>query len=145
MDRIGSGILALALLAWAGIAVVRSARRGERVRKTRTAPSPARLAAWVAVLALVAGGAVHAYGLTYLPFLFPEDACWFNAGQKVTPDSSGGLPVSLVCAGDEVVPGWINPLLLALAVTVVVATAASLALALRARVRARVRAREHRA
>ncbi|GAA2804126.1 hypothetical protein [Streptomyces showdoensis] len=128
-------ILALALLTWAGIAVVGWARRGGRGRRVRTAPSPAKPAAWVAVLALVAGAAVHAYGLSYLPYLFPEDACWFNAGIKVSPDSSGMLPVSLVCAGEEVVPGWLNPTLLALAVTAVVAAGAAVVL--------RVRAREH--
>ncbi|MFI8516737.1 hypothetical protein ACIGEZ_02715 [Streptomyces sp. NPDC085481] len=104
---------------------------------TSTLPSPAKIAAWIALLALVAGGAVHAYGLTYLPFLFPEDACYFNAGNKVTPDSSSGMPVSLVCDGAEIVPGWVNPLLLALAVTVVAATVASVVLALRARARKR--------
>lgn len=126
-------ILALALLTWAGVAVVGWARRGERVRRVRTAPSPAASAAWVAVLALIAGAAVHAYGLSYMPYLFPEDACWFNAGIKVSPDSSAMLPVSLVCAGKEVVPGWLNPTLLGLAVTAVVAAGAAVALRVRAR------------
>ncbi|MFC8507408.1 hypothetical protein ACFU3J_05150 [Streptomyces sp. NPDC057411] len=43
--------------------------------------------------------------------------------------------MSLVCGGEEVVPGWLNPTLLALAVTVVAATLASVVLALRARAR----------
>ncbi|MEV5971047.1 hypothetical protein [Streptomyces sp. NPDC051921] len=132
---VGMVVLAVALPAWAGIAVVGwvRRRRGDRHRPVRTAPSPAGLAAWTAVLALAAGGAVHLYGLSYLPFLFPEDACWFNAGVKASPDSSGALPVSLVCDGVEVVPAWLNPTLLVLAVTAVVATAAAVVLGVRAR------------
>ncbi|MFI8965043.1 hypothetical protein ACIGO8_23355 [Streptomyces sp. NPDC053493] len=124
---IGMVILAGALAAWAGIAGAGWARR-RRGDGPRTGPSRAKVAAWAAVLAYVAGGAVHAYGLSYLPFLFPEDACWFNAGTKVTPDSSSGLPVSLVCEGMEVVPGWINPTLVVLAVTAVGATVTAVVL-----------------
>ncbi|MFJ3902263.1 hypothetical protein [Streptomyces sp. NPDC090025] len=131
-------ILALALPAWAGIAVVGwvRARRGDAPapgQGGRRKPTPAKVAALVAGLAAVGGAAVHAYGLSYLPFLFPEDACYFNAGTKRMPDSSDALPVSLVCAGEEIVPWWVNPALLVFAVTVVGATVASVVLAVRAR------------
>lgn len=131
-------ILAIGLPAWAGITYVGlvRARRGNDLpqpdlpRRRRT---PAKKAAWIAALAYVAGGVLHVYGMSYLPFLFPEDACWFNAGYKAVPDSSSALPVSLVCAGEEIVPWWVNPGLLVLAVTAVTATVTSVALALRDR------------
>ncbi|MFD3571759.1 hypothetical protein [Streptomyces sp. NPDC058671] len=128
---VGMLILALALPAWAGITFVGlvRARRGEGPSRPRR--SAARKAAWIAGLAYLTGGALHLYGLSYMPFLFPEDACWFNAGMKVHPDSSGALPVSLVCRGTEVVPWWVNPGLLVLAVTAVTATVTSVVLALR--------------
>ncbi|MFD0368560.1 hypothetical protein [Streptomyces sp. NPDC127114] len=91
------------------------------------------MAVAVAVLAFVAGGAVHVYGLSYLPFLFPEDACWFNAGSKVSPDSSSALPVSLVCNGEEIVPDWVNPALLLLGVTGIAATGTAVVQAVRRR------------
>ncbi|MFD3333315.1 hypothetical protein ACFWV1_11820 [Streptomyces sp. NPDC058700] len=131
---VGMLILALALPAWAGITFVGlvRARRGEGLpRPSRPRRSAARKAAWIAGLAYLTGGALHLYGLSYMPFLFPEDACWFNAGMKVHPDSSGALPVSLVCRGTEVVPWWVNPGLLVLAVTAVTATVTSVVLALR--------------
>ncbi|MEU8763164.1 hypothetical protein [Streptomyces sp. NPDC048659] len=133
MELLGPIVLVLILVLWAGIAATPWLRR-RRGRKV-SAPVPARLATWVAVLAGIAGAAVHAYGLSYQPYLFPEDACWFNAGVKVSPDSSSVLPVSLVCAGREVVPGWLNPTLLLLAVTVVAATAVAVGLRVRARAR----------
>ncbi len=131
-------ILALALPAWAGITYVGlvRARRGNDLPQPdlpRPRRTPAKKAAWVAGLAYVAGGALHVYGMSYLPFLFPEDACWFNAGYKSVPDSSGALPVSLVCAGEEIVPWWVNPGLLVLAATAVTATVTSVVLALRNR------------
>ncbi|WP_179199913.1 hypothetical protein, partial [Streptomyces sp. NRRL B-24572] len=95
--------------------------------------TPARKAAWIAGLAYLAGGALHLYGLSYLPTLFPKDACWFNAGAMVYPDSSSALPVSLVCRGEEVVPWWVNPGLLVLAVTAVAATVAAVVLRFRRR------------
>ncbi|MFI9118488.1 hypothetical protein ACIGW0_03610 [Streptomyces bikiniensis] len=127
-------ILALALPAWAGITYVGlvRARRGDELpqpelpRPPRTA---ARKAAWIAVFAYLAGGALHLYGLSYMPFLFPEDACYFKAGTKVHPDRSSALPVSLVCRGTEIVPWWVNPGLLVLAVAAVGATVASVVLA----------------
>ncbi|TXS04640.1 hypothetical protein EAO70_37080 [Streptomyces sp. adm13(2018)] len=128
-------ILALVLPAWAGITFVGlvRARRGDGLPRPRPRPrrSPAKKAAWVAVLAFLAGGALHLYGLSYMPFLQPEDACWFKAGYMAVPDSSSALPVSLVCAGEEIVPWWVNPGLLVLAVTAVVATLASVVLAVR--------------
>ncbi|MFE6714600.1 hypothetical protein [Streptomyces sp. NPDC057695] len=128
-------ILALVLPAWAGITFVGlvRARRGDELPRPRPRPrrSPAKKAAWVAVLAFLAGGALHVYGLSYMPFLQPEDACWFNAGYMAVPDSSSALPVSLVCAGEEIVPWWVNPGLLVLAVTAVAATLASIVLAVR--------------
>ncbi|MGW2301657.1 hypothetical protein [Streptomyces sp. NPDC001809] len=128
-------ILAVALPAWAGITfvgLVRARRSGELPRpRPRPRRSPARKAAWVAVLAFLAGGALHLYGLSYMPFLQPEDACWFTAGYMAVPDSSSALPVSLVCAGEEIVPWWVNPGLLVLAVTAVAATVTSVALAVR--------------
>ncbi|MEU7702588.1 hypothetical protein ACF064_15665 [Streptomyces sp. NPDC015492] len=133
---VGIVILAVALPAWAGITYVGlvRARRGDELpplpapRRRRT---PARKAAWVAGLAYLAGGAVHLYGLSYMPFLQPEDACWFGVGIMDSPDSSSALPVSLVCHGIEVVPWWVNPGLLVLAVTAVAATVASVVLAVR--------------
>ncbi|MEW1694805.1 hypothetical protein [Streptomyces sp. NPDC091278] len=134
---VGTVILALALPAWAGITcvgLVRARRANAGLPRPPRRPwSPARKTAWLAVLAFVAGGALHLYGMSYLPFLFPEDACWFGAGAKAYPDSSGALPVSLVCGGTEIVPWWVNPGLLALAVTGTTATAASVTLAVRAR------------
>ncbi|MCZ0979460.1 hypothetical protein O1L60_11265 [Streptomyces diastatochromogenes] len=134
---VGMVILALALPAWAGLTyagLVRARRENAALppppRPRRTA---AKKAAWIAGLACLAGGALHLYGLSYLPFLFPEDACWFNAGAKVVPDSSGALPVSLVCRGEEVVPWWVNPGLLVLAVTAVAATVAAVVLRFRRR------------
>ncbi|MFI8822790.1 hypothetical protein [Streptomyces sp. NPDC053431] len=136
----GMAVLVVALTAWAGATVV-GALRGRRAdqpgRRPRRRPSPARVAVVLAVLAFLAGGAVHAYGLSYLPFLFPEDACWFNAGSKVSPDSSGALPVSLVCNGEEIVPGWVNPSLLLLGVTGIAATGTAVVHAVRARRAAR--------
>ncbi|MEV6198741.1 hypothetical protein AB0M64_02060 [Streptomyces sp. NPDC051771] len=99
-------------------------------RRRRTA---AAKTARVAVLAYGLGGALHLYGLSYLPFLQPEDACWFNAGHMAVPDSSGALPVSLVCAGEEIVPPWVNPGLAVLAVTAVGATVAAIVLRIRRR------------
>ncbi|WP_406057908.1 hypothetical protein OG462_14815 [Streptomyces sp. NBC_01077] len=133
---IGIVILAVALPAWAGITFVGlvRARRGDELpqpRLPRPRRSPAKKAAWIAGLAYLAGGVLHLYGLTYMPFLFPEDACWFKAGMKVYPDSSGALPVSLVCHGMEIVPWWVNPGLLVFAVTAVAATVTSVFLALR--------------
>ncbi|MGW1249706.1 hypothetical protein [Streptomyces sp. NPDC002535] len=133
---IGTMILAIGLPAWAGITyvgLVRARRGGELppLRPPRRRRTPARKAAWVAGLAYLAGGAVHLYGLSYMPFLFPEDACWFGVGIKAYPDSSSALPVSLVCHGIEVVPWWVNPGLLALAVTAVTATVTSVVLAWR--------------
>ncbi|MFJ5142608.1 hypothetical protein [Streptomyces sp. NPDC088707] len=133
---IGVVILALVLPAWAGITYVGlvRARRGDELpppRLPRRRRSAARKAAWVAGLAYLAGGAVHVYGLSYLPFLFPEDACWFGVGIKAYPDSSSALPVSLVCHGIEVVPWWVNPGLLVLAVIAVAATVAGVVLAWR--------------
>ncbi|MFJ2933548.1 hypothetical protein ACIO8G_12315 [Streptomyces sp. NPDC087219] len=135
---IGIVILAVVLPAWAGITYVGlvRARRGDALpppRPPRPRRSPARKAAWVAGLAYLAGGAVHVYGLSYLPFLFPEDACWFGVGIKAYPDSSGALPVSLVCHGIEVIPWWVNPGLLAFALVAVTATVTSVVLALRQR------------
>ncbi|MFF6774675.1 hypothetical protein ACFY8W_14070 [Streptomyces sp. NPDC012637] len=132
----GMVVLVVALAAWAGATVVgwlrgRGADRPGRGSWSR--PSPARVAVAVAVLAFLAGGAVHVYGLSYLPFLFPEDACWFNAGAKVTPDSSGALPVSLVCNGEEIVPAWVNPSLLVLGATGIAATGTAVVHAVRAR------------
>ncbi|MFD8641858.1 hypothetical protein ACFV14_16335 [Streptomyces zaomyceticus] len=135
---IGTMILAIGLPAWAGITYVGlvRARRGDELpqpRLPRARRSPAKKAAWVAVLAYLAGGALHLYGLSYMPFLQPEDACWFNAGHMAVPDSSSALPVSLVCAGEEIVPWWVNPGLLVLAVTAVGATVTSAVLAFRGR------------
>ncbi|MFF5972347.1 hypothetical protein ACFY7C_12595 [Streptomyces sp. NPDC012769] len=135
MALLGMLVLAVVLSAWAGIAVAEwvRRRRGDGPRPTRTAPSPAKWAAWVAGFALLAGGVVHAHALLrYMPFLFAEDTCWFTVGRKVYPDSSDALPVSLVCDGMEAVPSWINPTLLGLAVTTVVATAVAVVLARRA-------------
>ncbi|MEV4938837.1 hypothetical protein [Streptomyces zaomyceticus] len=131
---IGTMILAIGLPAWAGITYVGlvRARRGDELpqpRLPRSRRSPAKKAVWVAVLAYLAGGALHLYGLSYMPFLQPEDACWFNAGHMAVPDSSSALPVSLVCAGEEIVPWWVNPGLLVLAVTAVGATVLSPVLA----------------
>ncbi|MFC8763626.1 hypothetical protein ACFUAG_23355 [Streptomyces sp. NPDC057193] len=133
---VGTLILAIGLPAWAGITYVGlvRARRGNGLPQPDVPlprRTPAKKAAWIAALAYVAGGGLHLYGLSYLPFLFPEDACWFNAGYRAVPDSSGALPVSLVCAGEEIVPGWLNPGLLVLAVTAVGATVTSVVLALR--------------
>ncbi|GEB61103.1 hypothetical protein [Streptomyces gardneri] len=133
---IGTMILAIGLPAWAGITYVGlvRARRGDALPEPqlpRARRTPVRKAAWTAGLAYLAGGALHLYGLSYLPFLQPEDACWFNAGAMVVPDSSSALPVSLVCHGEEVVPPWVNPGLLVLAVTAVGATVTSIVLALR--------------
>ncbi|MEU2243977.1 hypothetical protein ABZ572_31785 [Streptomyces sp. NPDC018338] len=133
---IGTMILVIGLPAWAGITYVGlvRARQGNELpqpRPPRLRRTPARKAAWIAGLAYLAGGALHLYGLSYLPFLFPEDSCWFNAGMMAVPDSSGALPVSLVCGGVEIVPWWVNPGLLVLAVTAVAATVTSAVLALR--------------
>ncbi|NML49395.1 hypothetical protein HHL19_03400 [Streptomyces sp. R302] len=134
---IGMVILALVLPTWAGITyvgLVRARRENAGLpgppRPRRTA---AKKAAWIAVLAYVLGGALHLYGFSYLVFLQPEDACWFKAGRMVVPDSSGGLPVSLVCAGEEIVPPWLNPGLAVLAVTAVGATVAAIVLRVRRR------------
>ncbi|MFD7979325.1 hypothetical protein [Streptomyces sp. NPDC059071] len=128
----GMVVLVVALTAWAGATVVGWSRSRRADRPARR-PSPARVAVAVAVLAFVAGGAVHVYGLSYLPFLFPEDACWFNAGSKVSPDSSSALPVSLVCNGEEIVPDWVNPALLLLGVTGIAATGTAVVQAVRRR------------
>ncbi|MGW4705468.1 hypothetical protein [Streptomyces sp. NPDC004285] len=132
-------ILAVVLPAWAGITYVgllraRRENAGLPPQRPRPRRTPARKAAWVAALAFVAGGALHLYGLSYLPFLQPEDACWFNAGYLHVPDSSGALPVSLVCAGEEIVPWWVNPGLLLFALTAVSATVTSMVLAVRRRI-----------
>ncbi|MFC9700706.1 hypothetical protein ACFTWD_08450 [Streptomyces sp. NPDC056943] len=135
---IGTMILVIGLPAWAGITYVGlvRARRGNELPQPdppRAPRTPAKKAAWVAGLAYVAGGVLHLYGMSYLPFLFPEDACWFNAGHMAVPDSSSALPVSLVCAGEEIVPWWVNAGLLVFAVTAVTATVTSVVLALRQR------------
>ncbi|MFC8588668.1 hypothetical protein ACFUGD_29535 [Streptomyces sp. NPDC057217] len=127
-------ILALVLPAWAGITYVGlvRARRGDELPAPRLPGPPrtrAKKAAWIAASAYLAGGALHLYGLSYMPFLFPEDACWFNAGAKVHPDFSSALPVSLVCQGTEIVPWWVNPGLLVLGGTAVAATVTSAVLA----------------
>ncbi|MFC7976084.1 hypothetical protein ACFUT3_12675 [Streptomyces cinereoruber] len=128
-------ILALVLPTWAGITYVGlvRARQGGGLPKPLRTPAPAKKTAYLAALAYLAGGALHVYGLSYMPFLFPEDACWFKAGMKVHPDHSSALPVSLVCRGTEIVPWWVNPGLLVLAVTAVGATVASVVLAVRRR------------
>ncbi|MFF9341794.1 hypothetical protein ACF1CG_18895 [Streptomyces sp. NPDC014773] len=130
-------ILALVLPTWAGITyvgLVRARRESAGLPPSpRPRRTPARKAAWMAVLAYLLGGALHLYGLSYMPFLQPEDACWFKAGHMAVPDSSSALPVSLVCAGEEIVPVWVNPGLLVLAVTAVGATAASVVSAVTAR------------
>ncbi|MFD0150874.1 hypothetical protein ACWGQ4_30275 [Streptomyces sp. NPDC055721] len=133
---IGTMILAIGLPAWAGITYVGlvRARRGDELPQPdppRSPRTPAKKAAWIAGLAYLAGGALHLYGLSYMPFLFPDDACWFGVGIKDYPDSSSALPVSLVCHGIEVVPWWVNPGLLVLAATAVTATVTSAVLALR--------------
>ncbi|MEU7068768.1 hypothetical protein AB0B30_01980 [Streptomyces narbonensis] len=135
---IGTMILAIGLPAWAGITYVGlvRARRGDELLQPdppRLPRTPAKKAAWIAGLAYLAGGALHLYGLSYLPFLFPEDACYVNAAYMDVPDSSSALPVSLVCAGEEIVPWWLNPALLVLAATAVGATVTSAALAVRHR------------
>ncbi|MET9929795.1 MULTISPECIES: hypothetical protein [unclassified Streptomyces] len=127
-------ILALALPAWAGITYVGlvRARRGDELPRPELPRPPrtaAKKAAWIAASAYLAGGALHLYGLSYLPFLFPEDACYFNAGTKTHPDHSSALPVSLVCRGTEIVPWWVNPGLLVLGGTAVAATVTSAVLA----------------
>jgi hypothetical protein len=133
----GMVVLAVVLPAWAGITyvgLVRARRENAALPPPpRPRRTPAKKAARVAALAFVAGGALHVYGLSYLPSLQPEDACWFNAGYMKEPDSSSALPVSLVCAGEEIVPWWVNPGLLALAVTAATATVTSAVLALRGR------------
>ncbi|MGW1117012.1 hypothetical protein ACWD5B_07875 [Streptomyces tanashiensis] len=137
MTLIGLMILTVALPVWAGITyvgLVRARRENSPLPPPpRPRRTPAKKAAWVAVLAFVAGGALHVYGLSYMPFLQPEDACWFNAGHMAEPDSSSALPVSLVCAGEEIVPWWVNPGLLAFALIAVTATVTSVVLALRHR------------
>ncbi|MFI0824557.1 hypothetical protein ACH4Q7_08900 [Streptomyces roseolus] len=130
-------ILALVLPTWAGITyvgLVRARRENAGLpHPPRPRRTPAKKAAWVAVLAYVLGGALHLYGLSYMPFLQPEDACWFKAGYMAVPDSSSALPVSLVCAGEEIVPVWLNPGLAVLAATAVGVTVASVVLAVSAR------------
>ncbi|WP_369143962.1 hypothetical protein [Streptomyces sp. R44] len=134
---IGMVILAFVLPAWVGITYVGLVRARQEEAGLPLPPpprrTPAKKAAWVAALAFVGGGALHVYGLSYMPFLQPEDACWFNAGHMADPDSSSALPVSLVCAGEEIVPWWVNPGLLVLALTAVTATVTSIVLALRRR------------
>ncbi|MFD8209001.1 hypothetical protein ACFV2S_21725 [Streptomyces sp. NPDC059695] len=132
-------ILAVVLPTWAGITYVglRRARRENAGLPPAPRPrrrTPAKKAAWVAALAFVAGGVLHLYGLSYMPFLQPEDSCWFNAGYMHVPDSSSALPVSLVCAGEEVVPWWVNPGLLLFALTAGSATVTSTVLAVRRRI-----------
>ncbi|MFC9736176.1 hypothetical protein [Streptomyces roseolus] len=130
-------ILALVLPTWAGITYVGLVRARRENAGLPAPPRPrrtrARKAAWIAVLAYVLGGALHLYGLSYMPFLQPEDACWFKAGYMAVPDSSSALPVSLVCAGEEIVPVWLNPGLAVLAATAVGATVASVVSAVSAR------------
>ncbi|WP_158708646.1 hypothetical protein [Streptomyces bikiniensis] len=126
-------ILALVLPTWAGITYVGLVRARQGDKPPKPLRTPARKAAYLAVFACLAGGALHLYGLSYMPFLFPEDACWFKAGMKVHPDHSSALPVSLVCRGTEIVPWWVNPGLLVLAVAAVGATVASAVLAVRRR------------
>ncbi|MFC9594258.1 hypothetical protein ACFTUC_31325 [Streptomyces sp. NPDC056944] len=128
-------ILAFVLPTWVGISYVQLVRARQENAGLPPPPRPrrtaAKKAAWVAALAFVGGGALHLYGLSYMPFLQPEDACWFKAGYMHVPDSSSALPVSLVCAGEEIVPWWVNPGLLVLALTTVSATVTSITLALR--------------
>ncbi|MFE5509217.1 hypothetical protein ACFQ9J_01115 [Streptomyces sp. NPDC056529] len=131
-------ILALVLPTWAGItyAGLVRARRGDEPPwpwAPRPARTAAKKAAWIAALAYLAGGALHLYGLSYMPFLFPEDACYFKAGMKTYPDHSSALPVSLVCRGTEIVPWWVNPGLLVLGGTAVAATVTSVVLTIRRR------------
>ncbi|MFC8012623.1 hypothetical protein [Streptomyces cinereoruber] len=129
----GMVILALVLPTWAGITYVGLVRARQVDKLPKPLRTPAKKAAYLAVLAWLAGGALHLYGLSYMPFLFPEDACWFKAGTKVYPDHSSALPVSLVCRGTEIVPWWVNPGLFVLAVTAVGATVAGVVLAVRRR------------
>ncbi|GAA3058139.1 hypothetical protein GCM10017562_23820 [Streptomyces roseofulvus] len=134
---IGMVILAVVLPTWAGITcvgLVRARRENAGLPPPpRPRRTPAKKAAWIAALAYLLGGALHVYGLSYMPFLQPEDACWFNAGHMASPDSSSALPVSLVCAGEEIVPAWVNPGLLVLAVTAVGSTVTSVVLAVGSR------------
>ncbi|SDS03987.1 hypothetical protein [Actinopolymorpha singaporensis] len=122
--------------------VVRLVRR--RVEHSRTGyrvgdrPALATVSSlgWLAALVSVGTVEAYAYGvLRYSPGLFPDKTCYFTMGARAFPDSSGLLPLSTVCRGQEIVPVWFNPLMAALAVaSAALLVAAPLAYARRRRV-----------
>ena len=72
---------------------------------------------WLTVLVSVGTVEAYAYGaLLYSPGLFPDKTCYFRMGSRTFPESSELVPLSTVCAGQEIVPFWFNPLMAALAV-----------------------------
>lgn len=118
-----AGLLALAVggpatcLLAAGVLATRSVR-GLRGRvDARRGLATASSLGWFTALVSVGTVEAYAYGaLRYSPGLFPDKTCYFNMGARAFPDSSGLLPLSTVCRGQEIVPVWFNPLMAALAV-----------------------------
>ncbi|UCM89301.1 hypothetical protein [Streptomyces marincola] len=99
------------------------------VRRLREGGGP-RLAsprpwALVSVLSLSTALLVWGYAeLTYATSFFPEDVCHAAIGERVRPEHHSDLPLSTVCGGVEMVPGWVNPVLFGLAGLSAVAAAA---------------------
>lgn len=108
-------LIAPLILLWA---TARLVLRGRRLYATggglRALITPGN-SAWLSALLL--SGAVVVFGyahLMYAPGISPDKLCYARTGMRVFPDSHDPFPISTVCAGQEIVPSWFNPLILLL-------------------------------
>jgi hypothetical protein len=103
---------------------IRRLREGGRPRLA--SPTPLALGS---VLSLSAALMVFAYAeATYATSFFPEDVCSLGAGIRELPEKQTRFPLSTVCGGVELVPAWVNPVILGL-IALGVATLAAVPLA----------------
>lgn len=81
-------------------------------------PHLVRAAPWGAASVFGFTGAclvyLYAY-LVYSPGLYPDKTCMSHAGSRISPEHHDPLPLSTICGGVEIVPGWVNPTLVVLA------------------------------
>jgi hypothetical protein len=62
--------------------------------------------------------------LLYSPGLDPDDTCLIRMGFGDYPDSHSLFPLSTVCSGVELVPAWVNPVVMTLLALAAVSLAA---------------------